>query len=50
MYYSARISPGVDNADITKMRIATHHRVAMKPRLVSWILVLGMVVAVTGCG
>lgn len=49
MHYAARISPGIDSADITKMPIATYHRVAMKPRLVSWILVLGMVVAVTGC-
>ena len=44
MYHS------MDNADIMNMRIATHHRVAMKPRLVSWILVLGIAAAVAGCG
>ena len=37
------------NADVTKMRIATHHRVAMKPRLVSWIVVIGMAAAMIGC-
>ena len=44
MYHS------MDNADITNNRIATHHRVAMKPHFVSWIVVLGMAAAVTGCG
>ena len=50
MYYAECMYHTMDNADITKMQIATHHRVAMKPHFVSWIVVLGMAAAVTGCG
>ena len=50
MYDAECMYQSMDKADITKMQIATHYRVAMKPHFVSWILVLGMVAAVTGCG
>lgn len=50
MYDAECMYQSMDKADITKMQIATHHRVAMKPHFVSWIVVLGMAAAVTGCG
>ena len=36
-------------AEITKIRIVTQERVVMSSRLASWILVLAMAAAVTGC-